>query len=57
MSMELSTSFIVVDTELFTKRRNLEIVRETSSKSVNGLARCLGGNKYDSANYHKSSSQ
>jgi len=29
MSMQLSTSFIVMDTELFTKHRNLKIVRES----------------------------
>jgi len=29
MSMELSTSFIVMDTKLFTKHQNLKIVCET----------------------------
>jgi len=29
MSVELSTIFIVMDTKLFTKHRNLEIVHET----------------------------
>jgi len=29
MSMELNTSFIVIDTELFTKHLNLKIVHET----------------------------
>jgi len=29
IGMNISTSFIVMDTELFTKHRNLKIVRET----------------------------
>jgi len=52
-AVELSASFIVIDSELFTKHLNLDIVCETQRLRPNLLT---DKSTYDSASSHKSSS-